>query len=61
MDPRIETCRRWLSYHMRRAASGMFTPDPAPRERLLRRERLIEGALTGSRTPRIAQEIRTGR
>lgn len=61
MDPRLETCRRWLAYHVRRAASGVFTPDPAPRERLLRREHLLDVALSGSRAPRIAEEIRTGR
>jgi hypothetical protein len=61
MDPRIETCRRWLAYHARRAVSGIFKPDPAPRERLMRRERLLEVALAEASTPHLAHEIRTGR
>ncbi len=58
MDPRLETCRRWLAYQARRAVADVFTAVPAPRERLLRRERLLHSALADAQSPRIAEEIR---
>ncbi len=45
MDPRIETCRRWMKHHARRAIASIFTDTYAPKERLLRRDRLIDTAL----------------
>ena len=49
MDPRLETCRRWMKYHARRAFTSIFTDTYAPKERLLRRERLMDTALTTKR------------
>lgn len=51
MDPRLETCRRWMMYQARRVFADVFTPPPAPRERLLRRDRLIDSALWTAERP----------
>ena len=45
MDPRVETCRRWMLYQARRVWTDVFSPPPAPKERLLRREHRIDSAL----------------
>jgi hypothetical protein len=55
MDPRIETCRRWMTYHARRAMASIFTDSYAPKERLLRRDRLIDTALA-AKVPLLAEE-----
>jgi hypothetical protein len=55
MDPRFETCRRRIGYHARRAMASIFTDTRAPRERLLRRDRLIDTALA-ARARRPAEE-----
>lgn len=56
MDPRLETCRRWMRHHAHRAFAEIFTPAPAPRERLLRRDRLIDSALWAAETPEYIEE-----
>ena len=56
MDPRLETCRRWMRHQARRVFAEIFTPAPSPRERLLRRERLIDSALGAAETPAYIEE-----
>ena len=52
MDPRLETCRRWMMYQLRRLGTDVYSPPPAPKERLLRREHRIDSALwTAERSP----------
>jgi hypothetical protein len=56
MDPRLETCRRWLRYHTRRIAADIFTTTPAPKERLVRREQRIDRALWAAERPSYIDE-----
>ncbi|MBD0320631.1 MAG: hypothetical protein ICV87_09880 [Gemmatimonadetes bacterium] len=51
MDPRIETCRRWMKYQARRVVASIFNDSYAPKERLLRRDRLIDTALATKAPP----------